>query len=126
MIKEALKNNTITYKGNGEEVREYIHVKDAAILSIDILSDKYKNEHIILTGIEKLKYKELLNLINEIMGNSIEIKYINEDYKGHYEISPYSLHYPKIGKKIVNNPYIDFGQGLLEIMINIKTSINEY
>lgn len=120
MIKEALEEGSITYKGNGEEIREYIHVKDAAKLSVEILKEQYKGEHIVLTGVERLKYKELLLLINEIMGGELDIKYVHENYKGHYEISPYSLHHPRIGKKIINNPYIDFGQGLLEIMVDMK------
>ncbi|MFV0563072.1 NAD-dependent epimerase/dehydratase family protein [Malaciobacter mytili] len=120
LIKEALESNTITYKGTGNEVREYIHVKDAAKLSVEILNESYKNEHIILTGIEKHTYKELLNIIKEIINDDIVITYSNENYKGHYEFSPYSLYHPKVGKKIVNNPYIDFGQGLLEIMIDIQ------
>lgn len=123
MIVQALKEKKISYKGSGDEIREYIHVKDAAKLSVDILKEEFINEHLILTGIEKFKYSELLNLIKEIMGNSINIEYLNENYKGHYEISPYSLHHPKVGKKIVNNPYIDFGQGLLEVILEQKDLI---
>ncbi len=122
MIKQAIEDGKITYRGSGEEVREYIHVRDAASLSVDILEDKYINEHLILTGIEKYKYSELLNMIKEIMNNEIQIEYLNEEYSGHYDNSPYSLHHPKVGKKIINNPFVDFGQGLLEIILECKDS----
>ena len=32
--------------GDGEEIREYIHVKDAASLSVDALDNNYKNEFV--------------------------------------------------------------------------------
>ena len=120
LLKEAVTNKKITFLGNGEEIREYIHVKDAAKLSVDLLEDNCKNEYFVLTGVEKYTYKELLKLIKEMFNNNIEIEFKNQEYKGHYEFTPYSVSEPKIGKKIVNNPYIDFGQGLLELIYEIK------
>jgi len=120
LLKEAIEKKKITFLGNGEEVREYIHVKDAAKLSVDLLESGYKNEHFILTGVEKYSYKELLKLIKEMFDNNIEIEFKNQEYKGHYRLTPYSVNEPKIGKKIVNNPYIDFGQGLLELIYEMK------
>jgi len=75
---------------------------------------EYENSHIILTGIEKLKRKDLLIMINEILGNRLEIKNIEDEFFGHYKITPYSYQYPTPAKKLVANPYIDLGQGLLE------------
>lgn len=123
MIQQAIEDEKITYTGNGDEIREYIHVRDAASLSVEILGDAYINEHLILTGVEKFKYSELLNMIKEIMNNEIEIEYLNSEYSGHYEISPYSLQHPKVGKKIINNPFVDFGQGLLELILESKDNV---
>jgi UDP-glucose 4-epimerase len=120
ILKEAIDKKKITFLGDGEEVREYIHVRDAAKLSVDLLENNYKNEHFILTGIEKHSYKELLKLIKEIFDNKIDIEFKNQEYKGHYKYTPYSINEPKTGKKIINNPYIDFGQGLLELIYEIK------
>ena len=49
-LKEGLENYRILYPGTGDEVREYIHVKDVAKLSSDILVEGYKNQQIIITG----------------------------------------------------------------------------
>lgn len=119
LLENALLNKEIQYKGDGEDLREYIHAADAAKLSVDILEDKqYENEHIILTGIEKLRRIDLLTMINEIMLNQLEIKQISDDNMGHYKITPYTFH-PTIAKKLVANPYIDLGQGLLECIQEI-------
>ena len=114
LIKDAIKNNELCYKGDGEDLREYIHAADVAKLSVDILEDRqYENEHIILTGTERLKRIELLTMINEIMQNKLRVTQISDNNMGHYKITPYSYH-PTVAKKLVANPYIDLGQGLLE------------
>ena len=109
----------LLYKGDGEDLREYIHAADAARLSVDILEDsRFENDNIILTGIEKLKRIELLTMINEILQNKLEIKKIDENNFGHYKITPYTFH-PTTAKKLVANPFIDIGQGLLECIQEI-------
>ena len=114
LLNDAIKNGELHYKGDGEDLREYIHAADAAKLSVDIIEDtKYENDHIILTGTERLKRIELLTMINEIMQNKLEVKQLSNNNMGHYKITPYSYH-PTVAKKLVANPYIDLGQGLLE------------
>lgn len=114
LLSDAIQNKELHYKGDGQDLREYIHAADAAKLSVNILEDEqYENEHIILTGTERLKRIELLTMINEIMQNKLDLKQISDDNMGHYKITPYSYH-PTVAKKLVANPYIDLGQGLLE------------
>lgn len=124
LLKDALTTQQLEYKGDGEDIREYIHAADAAKLSVDIIEDsQYENEHIILTGIEKLKRLELLTMINEIMNNTLDILQIDDSNMGHYKITPYSFH-PTVAKKLVANPYIDLGQGLLECIQTIHKEYN--
>ena len=42
IIFEALTNQKISYSGDGEEIREYIHASDAAILSVNIFQESSK------------------------------------------------------------------------------------
>ena len=79
---------------------------------ISRLSDEYKNHHVILTGAERMKRSELFNMINEIMNNSIDIDYKNEGVMNHYKFTPYSFD-PSVSKKLIANPHIDMGQGIL-------------
>ncbi|EJF06987.1 nucleoside-diphosphate-sugar epimerase [Thiovulum sp. ES] len=120
LISDAMKTGKLVYKGDGEDIREYIHAKDTAKLSVDILENSdFENEHVILTGIEKMKRIELLTMINEILGNRFEIVNIDRNHLGHYKITPYSFN-PTVGKKLVANPFMDLGQGLLELIQNIS------
>jgi len=120
LVKDAMKTKQINHSGDGEEIREYIHVLDVAKLSIEIVeSDEFINEHIILTGVERMHRKELFYMINEILGNKIDIKMNDDGYHNHYKITPYSFS-PTRSKKLVANPYIDLGQGILDCIHDIE------
>jgi len=123
LLKDSIISGKLKYKGDGQDIREYIHAADAAKLSVNIIEDaQYENEHIILTGIEKHKRIELLTMISEIMKNKLKIEQIEDNNFGHYKITPYSFH-PTVAKKLVANPYIDLGQGLLECIQEIHKEL---
>lgn len=123
LVKNALLTGKIEHGGTGEEVREYIHAADAAKLSVDVLEKAaFINEHVIFTGTEKIKRNELFELINEIVDNKLEIVLNKGDYQNHYKQTPYSYS-PTLSRKLVANPHIDMGQGVLEC---IKSVFVEY
>lgn len=114
LIETAMKTKQIIHGGDGEEIREYIHASDAAKLSVDVIeSEKFVNEHVILTGVERMKRMELFYLIKEILNGDIEVQLQKSGYQHHYKFTPYSFQ-PSKSKKLVANPYIDMGQGILE------------
>lgn len=117
-LKQALELGVVTYKGNAEAMREYIHVADAARLSVQILQEQYTNSHFILTGSERMSVHSLLKMIAEMMPNDLEIKFDNHAAHGHYEMTPYAFH-PKIGHKLTDSCYIDLGQGLLDCLTEL-------
>ncbi len=120
-IKQAMTENKITYFGNGEEIREYVHVFDAAQNSVEILSEKFKNEHITITGHYPMKVSELFTMIKEMLKKDVIIEYIkpkSDDPMDHYSITPYTF-IPKVGKKYSKTYYTDMGQGLLMCMQDI-------
>ena len=119
LVKKAVLDNKIEHKGDGEELREYIHAADAAKLSVDVIeSDKFNNLHVILTGNERMKRSELFNMINEILNNKIEVICDSEGYQNHYKFTPYSFE-PSLSRKLTANPHIDMGQGLLECIRSV-------
>lgn len=121
----ALKERNIVGTGTGEEMREYIHVRDAARLSVEILDEKYANEHVTITGHHPIKYRQLLETIKEILGGNISISFKEVENPDHYNLTPYS-YTPKVGHKLVSNFYVDMGQGLLECIQEIEKSVNNF
>ena len=113
LIKQAVLSGKIVHKSDGEEEREYIHATDAAQLSVEVLKDSFENQYVILTGMEKMKRKDLFSMIQEMLNGEVDI-ILNEGVIGnHYKRTPYSFE-PTVSKKLVANPYVDMGQGLLE------------
>src|SRR3989338_781216 len=113
VIKQALTEGKIVREGDGEEIREYIHVLDAAKGSVDILSEEFVNQHVILTGQQQMKIKDLLIMINEMLDNKIKIEFLPAGKNHNYEITPYSFA-PKVGKRLTSRTYLDLGQGILD------------
>lgn len=123
LIKQALSEGKITYRGTGDELREYIHVRDAAENSVKILEHEYQNQNIILTGSNAMRYLELLEMIREMLGNDVKLEMLPGNRKAHYRITPYNFS-PKLGKKMIGNTQIDMGQGLLLCMAEIYEQIH--
>jgi len=120
LIKTAMLTGEINHSGDGYEIREYIHAADVAKLAADIMeADEFINEHLILTGVERMQRKELFEMVNEILGDTIKISFNDDGYHNHYKTTPYSFQ-PTRSKKLVANPYIDMGQGLIECMKDIE------
>lgn len=125
LVKGAVLNGTINHNGDGKEIREYIHAADVAKLSVDVIeTDVYDNIHVILTGTERMKRIELFNMIKEILNNNVEVNCNNKGYNNHYRFTPYSFE-PSVSKKLIANPHIDMGQGLLECIRAVHKHENE-
>lgn len=124
LLKGALNNNKIIYDGTGDELREYIHVKDAAELSVKILEEDYRNKYIILTGHEAIRVKDIIAMIQEIMNKPIQVEYQNHTSELHYDLTPYTFQ-PKYSYKLVNNCYRDIGQGLIECLNDLYKNLNK-
>lgn len=112
-IKDALSKGEITYPGTGDELREYIHAADAGRATVEILKPEYENSHYVITGHNSYRVGDVMRMISEILDNKPKIIFDNKNYEAHYNITPYAYK-PKFGKKLVVNPFVDMGQGILD------------
>jgi len=124
MLIQASTEKIIRRRGDGEEIREYIHVKDASDLSVKALEDEFINKHLIITGNQKIKVKDLLTMIKEIFNGKIEVSFGEEEELHHYHITPYSYK-PQIAKKIVPHNHYDLGQGILDLLYEINNNLEK-
>lgn len=121
MLNQAMKHGRIEYAGSGREIREYIHVNDAAAMSVDILDPEFSNQIIHLTGRERMTSGDMLELIREMLGGDIEIVLKIHGMIGHYIYTPYN-YTPKIGRRLNCKTYIDLGLGLLDCLQHIDSA----
>jgi len=117
-IHMALANGKISVGCSGDEIREYIHVRDAARLTVQAIDQQYVNAHLIISGNNTCRFVDMLKTIQEIVSVEVEIDTLGTFNDNHYTYTPYSFT-PKPGLKLVSNHYVDFGQGLLECVHDI-------
>lgn len=116
-VEEIIRTKKLIYNGTGEEEREYIYVKDAAKMSVKALSNEYINQAITLTGAQTISSKELIEMIFEIANIELNVEFKDDGSKenNRYIKTPYR-YTPKQSKKLLPTEYVDFGQGLLEVI----------
>lgn len=123
IIKQAFLENKISRHGDGEELREYIHVNDAARGSVEILSKEFVNQNVIISGNQQMRIKDLLYMIKEMFDNKVKIEFLPANGTGHYEITPY-IFAPKIGKKLTNRLFLDLSQGILDMIYDMHKKLD--
>jgi UDP-glucose 4-epimerase len=123
-LRQALRERRVTAHGTGDELREYIHVEDAARLSVDVLADEFVDQQVVLTGHHPMRFHDLLVLIREIVGPDVELDLRPPGpadelpSSAHYAITPYTFR-PRLARKLVSNYYTDMGQGLVDCLQDI-------
>jgi len=115
IVNQAILEKKITRDGDGGELRDYIHVEDAADASVQVLSSEYINSNVMITGDKSMRVRDLLEMIREIFNNEIEIIYNDSNLIHHYDFTPYSFK-PRVAKKIQLKNHHDLGQGILDMI----------
>lgn len=119
---QALIHGKIDYTGDGSEIREYIHIKDAAKLSLKVLDEEFNNKTISIIGNHRIKTEELFSLINSILGSTIKINYNEPISRGrsnsHYKISPTSF-----DREEIYNLTTSFNRDLADAIVEILKGI---
>ena len=123
LLKGALLEKKISHYGSGEEIREYIHVEDAARCSVEILDNNFVNQNVLLTGHHPIRSRDMVAMINEMLGNKLTVEFRHERPDAHYVVTPYSYN-PRLGKKYVSHYYIDMGQGLLQCIEELHQKVS--
>lgn len=122
-VQSALQEGRMVYAGDPEAIREYIHVEDAASCSVEILKSEYANLHVMLTGHQPMKVKDLFHMINEMLPDPVETFFERSPDAIHYRVTPYSFN-PRMGRKLAPSFHIDLGQGVLRIIEEVYKRVH--
>ncbi len=122
IIHNYFKTKKIQYTGDKESMREYIHVEDIAQGCINLIKSKISNKVINLSGSQRIKIKDLLLLISEMLNFKGKVEFKQKKMLGHYKYTAYSLDdtHPK---KLLLEYSTDFEEGLKDTIKYIKDSI---
>ena len=120
LLKEAVEEGKITYRGHPESMREYIHVEDAARASVDAIGAEFCNQSIVLTGQEPMKVLDVLKMLVEVLNlPESSISFSDDLHTGHYIRTPYSYS-SDVGRKYIPSMHVDLGQGLMQLIDDLK------
>lgn len=119
IVRGALDTGKVCYEGSPEAMREYIHVEDAARASVAALGSDFCNQSVVLTGHEPMRVMDLLKMLAEILDMPDAVEFVAGDYTGHYVRTPYAYQ-PKLGRKYVPPLHVDLGQGLLQLIDEVR------
>ena len=125
LLEQALEKRRIEFWGDGTEVREYIHVSDAATLAVEALGSEFVGDVLHLTGQERITTRELVEMIVEMMGGDIEVSYNDRPFTGRYRLTPYSYpgHSGDLGRRLTGRTHIDLGLGLLHSLNDLDRQL---
>ena len=119
IVRSALETGVVRYNGSPDSLREYIHVEDAAKASVKALGDDFRNQSVVLTGQESMRVVDLLKMLAEILGFSDSVEFVDGAHPGHYIRTPYA-YLPKLGRKYVLPLHVDLGQGLIQLIDEVR------
>lgn len=125
LLAAAMTDGKIAYTGAPDDIREYIHVEDAARLSVDALGPEFVGQHVMLTGPAPTRAADLFMMFQEILGRDVAVDYRRPEGpgSGHYAVTPYAFT-PKPGRKLVTTHYVDMGQGLLRMVEDLHREVD--
>jgi UDP-glucose 4-epimerase len=122
IVRAALETGIVRYEGSPDALREYIHVEDAARASVAALGEDFRNQSVVLTGQEPMRVLDLLKMLAEILGIPDSVEFIEGSQPGHYVRTPYAYQ-PQLGRKYVPPMHVDLGQGLLQLIGEVRAGM---
>lgn len=123
ILLQALTERRIEFWGDGTEVREYVHVLDAAELTLDALDSEFAGATLHLTGRQRVTTRELLDLVVEILGGDVTVTLSDRPFEGRYRLTPFALDDEpvELGRTLVGRTAIDLGPGLLHTLQALRS-----
>ncbi|KJR99410.1 MAG: hypothetical protein VR68_09240 [Peptococcaceae bacterium BRH_c4a] len=119
LCRSILTKKEYEFWGNGDEIREYINIKDASRETVRVARDpNFVNMSVLIAGHQRMKTGDLFKMIEEITGVKDIIKYKNQNDHRHYKITPYCFS-PDIPARINMSHFIDISEGIVECLKEI-------
>ena len=120
-ILQAINKNEIHRQGDGNEVRSYINVEDAAKNVKEIFKKKYENTNVDMMGSQSIKVKEIFKKISKYLNKNITINYSGKRDKHHYKINPFNYK-PVKSIKLKNFKQVNLNIGIKKLIEEIKSN----
>lgn len=119
IIEHAINTGRVQYEGDPDARREYIHVRDAARASVDLVEGQPTNRTYLISGDQILPILDVLRLVQHLLGISEAPTIVDRPLPGHFGITPYAYS-PERVMRYRTATWIDLGEGLIELAREIE------
>ena len=114
IVHNALMQKKLIYSGSKNSTRRFVYVTDVAKASVNLVSKKYDNKVILITGKKINSINQVFNIVKKIL--KINSNHIYKNIKNnHYSKDPYSYKEMKEEKYIMNK-FINLENGITEVI----------
>ena len=119
LIIEGIGKRQMKHFGTGDEIRQYIFVKDIVKAAIASISKKYNKQKVIVIGNEATSISQLMDHIIFLLGSDIKKIFHIKDYDIHYKSSPFDIKLDGAIYFNINSP-TNLNDGLIETISSIQ------
>ena len=125
IVHDALCSPEIVYEGAPNSMRQYVHIKDAARECIEIAQSQQAGVTFhLITGDQVFRMEDVFCMINEILGQQKETRYLGKTNEGHFSYTPFTFKAAPAVKNISISS-VDFGQGLWELINYVSQTVDK-
>ena len=125
LITESIANGVMEHYGTGNEVRQYIYIKDVVNAAIESLKSKYNKQKVVLIGVQSISISELMDKIISLLGKDIKKLFSSNKYNIHYKTSPFDKSLDGAIFFEIESP-TDLDEGLSNTISSINEKYNEF
>jgi UDP-glucose 4-epimerase len=124
VCRALLTKGEFDYPGSPDAVREYIHISDAARETVQIAGDPaFANRSVLITGHQRMKMREFFDMVQEILGKKVTIRYAPPEKQQHYIITPYSFE-TDIPVRVNLSQFVDISEGILDCLREVHRELH--
>lgn len=122
MVRQALERGRIVRRGSPRDVREFLHVEDAAAGAVEALHARYRGTCLMVAGRDRLTVGEFVRLLENVLRRRLRyvrrLPFVDE----HYGETPFRFQ-PRLGVRLQLPVQIDLGEGLLHYVDEVHESL---
>ena len=120
LVNQALCNSDLPI--NISDSSKYLDIADVATACSRILASQYTNKNILLESSQRYELENLVNeAVSELTHEHLQTQTIHQALTPKKQLE--NAYRPRPGKKLVVNPFVDMGQGILECIHEIQDEL---
>ncbi len=125
ILKNLITKKKLSYSGSKRTERSYIHVRDVAKITINILKSNAKNCVYLIKGNKNIKIYDLLKFIKRIINVNYNVSFQKKRLIAHYIKYPDKFVEPAV-KKIKFEEKISLDKGLISLHNYMKQKYKKF